>query len=58
MRFGLFHNLHDLTKQRDYADLLDELRELAAIATRRILTCSGCRNTISACGDASCCRTR
>jgi alkanesulfonate monooxygenase SsuD/methylene tetrahydromethanopterin reductase-like flavin-dependent oxidoreductase (luciferase family) len=26
----LFHNLHDLT-QRDYADLLDELRELAAI---------------------------
>src|SRR5260221_13878233 len=31
MRFGLFHNLHDLTKQRDYADLLDELRELAAI---------------------------
>jgi alkanesulfonate monooxygenase SsuD/methylene tetrahydromethanopterin reductase-like flavin-dependent oxidoreductase (luciferase family) len=31
MRFGLFHNLHDLTRQRDYADLLDELRELAAI---------------------------
>jgi hypothetical protein len=30
MRFGLFHNLHDLT-QRDYADLLDELRELASI---------------------------
>src|SRR5689334_4487497 len=31
MRFGLFHNLHDPTRQRDYADLLDELRELAAI---------------------------
>ena len=31
MRFGLFHNLHDLTKQRDYGDLLGELRELAAI---------------------------
>jgi alkanesulfonate monooxygenase SsuD/methylene tetrahydromethanopterin reductase-like flavin-dependent oxidoreductase (luciferase family) len=31
MQFGLFHNLHDLTKQRDYADLLDELRDLAAI---------------------------
>ncbi len=31
MRFGLFHNLHDLTRRRDYADLLDELRELAAI---------------------------
>jgi alkanesulfonate monooxygenase SsuD/methylene tetrahydromethanopterin reductase-like flavin-dependent oxidoreductase (luciferase family) len=31
MRFGLFHNLSDLTKQRDYGDLLDELRELAAI---------------------------
>lgn len=31
MRFGLFHNLHDLTKQRDYAALLDELRDLAAI---------------------------
>lgn len=31
MRFGLFHNLHDLTGRRDYADLLGELRELAAI---------------------------
>jgi alkanesulfonate monooxygenase SsuD/methylene tetrahydromethanopterin reductase-like flavin-dependent oxidoreductase (luciferase family) len=31
MRFGLFYNLHDLTKQRDYGNLLDELRELAAI---------------------------
>jgi alkanesulfonate monooxygenase SsuD/methylene tetrahydromethanopterin reductase-like flavin-dependent oxidoreductase (luciferase family) len=31
MRFGLFHNLHDLTKQRDYGDLLDELRDLATI---------------------------
>jgi len=31
MRFGLFHNLHDLTKRRDYGDLLGELRELAAI---------------------------
>jgi alkanesulfonate monooxygenase SsuD/methylene tetrahydromethanopterin reductase-like flavin-dependent oxidoreductase (luciferase family) len=31
MRFGLFHNLHDLTKRRDYGDLLAELRELAAI---------------------------
>ena len=31
MRFGLFHNLHDLTRQRDYADLLDELRDLATI---------------------------
>jgi alkanesulfonate monooxygenase SsuD/methylene tetrahydromethanopterin reductase-like flavin-dependent oxidoreductase (luciferase family) len=31
MRFGLFHNLHDLTKRRDYSELLDELRELAAI---------------------------
>ena len=31
MRFGLFHNLHDITRQRDYAELLDELRELAAI---------------------------
>lgn len=31
MRFGLFHNLHDLTRQRDYGELLDELRELATI---------------------------
>lgn len=31
MRFGLFHNLHDLTKQRDYGALLDELRDLATI---------------------------
>jgi alkanesulfonate monooxygenase SsuD/methylene tetrahydromethanopterin reductase-like flavin-dependent oxidoreductase (luciferase family) len=31
MRFGLFHNLHDLTRQRDYGDLLDELRDLATI---------------------------
>jgi alkanesulfonate monooxygenase SsuD/methylene tetrahydromethanopterin reductase-like flavin-dependent oxidoreductase (luciferase family) len=31
MRFGLFHNLHDLSRQRDYAELLDELRELATI---------------------------
>ena len=31
MRFGLFHNLHDLTKQRDYAELIDELRDLATI---------------------------
>ena len=31
MQFGLFHNLHDLTRQRDYVDLLDELRELATI---------------------------
>jgi alkanesulfonate monooxygenase SsuD/methylene tetrahydromethanopterin reductase-like flavin-dependent oxidoreductase (luciferase family) len=31
MRFGLFHNLSDPTRRRDYADLLDELRELAAI---------------------------
>ena len=31
MRFGLFHNLHDLTKQRGYGDLLGELRELASI---------------------------
>lgn len=31
MRFGLFHNLHDLSKQRDYGALLDELRELAQI---------------------------
>ncbi len=31
MRFGLFHNIHDLSRQRDYADLIDELRELATI---------------------------
>ena len=31
MRFGLFHNLHDPTRQRDYGELLDELRELATI---------------------------
>lgn len=31
MRFGLFHNLHDLTKKRDYGALLDELRDLATI---------------------------
>ena len=31
MRFGLFHNLHDLTRQRDYGELLDELRDLATI---------------------------
>lgn len=31
MRFGLFHNIHDLSRQRDYADLIDELRDLAAI---------------------------
>jgi alkanesulfonate monooxygenase SsuD/methylene tetrahydromethanopterin reductase-like flavin-dependent oxidoreductase (luciferase family) len=31
MRFGLFHNLHDLAQERDYTELLDELRELAAI---------------------------
>ncbi len=31
MRFGLFHNPHDLTRQRDYGDLLDELRDLATI---------------------------
>jgi alkanesulfonate monooxygenase SsuD/methylene tetrahydromethanopterin reductase-like flavin-dependent oxidoreductase (luciferase family) len=31
MRFGLFHNLSDLTRRRDYVELLDELRELAAI---------------------------
>ena len=34
MRFGLFHNLHDITKQRDYADLLDELRDLASICEK------------------------
>jgi alkanesulfonate monooxygenase SsuD/methylene tetrahydromethanopterin reductase-like flavin-dependent oxidoreductase (luciferase family) len=31
MRFGLFHNLHDLSRQRDYGALLDELRDLATI---------------------------
>jgi alkanesulfonate monooxygenase SsuD/methylene tetrahydromethanopterin reductase-like flavin-dependent oxidoreductase (luciferase family) len=31
MRFGLFHNLHDISRQRDYADLLGELRDLATI---------------------------
>jgi alkanesulfonate monooxygenase SsuD/methylene tetrahydromethanopterin reductase-like flavin-dependent oxidoreductase (luciferase family) len=34
MRFGYSQNLHDLTKKRDYGDLLDELRELAVICDR------------------------
>jgi alkanesulfonate monooxygenase SsuD/methylene tetrahydromethanopterin reductase-like flavin-dependent oxidoreductase (luciferase family) len=34
MRFGYFHNPHDVTKQRDYGELLDELRELATICDR------------------------
>jgi alkanesulfonate monooxygenase SsuD/methylene tetrahydromethanopterin reductase-like flavin-dependent oxidoreductase (luciferase family) len=34
MRFGYFHNPHDVTKQRDYSELLDELRELAMLCDR------------------------
>jgi alkanesulfonate monooxygenase SsuD/methylene tetrahydromethanopterin reductase-like flavin-dependent oxidoreductase (luciferase family) len=34
MRFGYFHNPHDVSKQRDYGELLDELRELAIICDR------------------------
>ena len=34
MRFGYFHNPHDVTKQRDYGELLDELRELAILCDR------------------------
>jgi alkanesulfonate monooxygenase SsuD/methylene tetrahydromethanopterin reductase-like flavin-dependent oxidoreductase (luciferase family) len=29
MRFGYFQNIHDVTKKRDYSELLDELREVA-----------------------------
>lgn len=31
MKFGFFHNIHDITLKRDYADLLDEFRELAVL---------------------------
>lgn len=34
MRFGYFHNPHDVTKQRDYGELLDEMRELAVLCDR------------------------
>jgi alkanesulfonate monooxygenase SsuD/methylene tetrahydromethanopterin reductase-like flavin-dependent oxidoreductase (luciferase family) len=34
MRFGYFHNPHDTSKQRDYGELLDELRELAMLCDR------------------------
>ena len=34
MRFGYFHNPHDITKQRDYGELLEELRELAVLCDR------------------------
>ena len=34
MRFGYFHIPHDVTKQRDYSELLDELRELAMLCDR------------------------
>ena len=34
MRFGYFHIPHDVTKQRDYGELLDELRELAILCDR------------------------
>jgi alkanesulfonate monooxygenase SsuD/methylene tetrahydromethanopterin reductase-like flavin-dependent oxidoreductase (luciferase family) len=34
MKFGFFHNIHDVTKQRDYSALLDELRELAIMCDR------------------------
>jgi alkanesulfonate monooxygenase SsuD/methylene tetrahydromethanopterin reductase-like flavin-dependent oxidoreductase (luciferase family) len=34
MRFGYFHNLHDVSKQRDYGDLLDEVREIAILCDR------------------------
>ena len=29
MRFGYFQNIHDISKQRNYSDLLEELREVA-----------------------------
>lgn len=31
MKFGYFHNIHDVTLTRDYEELLDELRETASI---------------------------
>ena len=31
IKFGYFQNIHDITLQRDYADLLDEMREIAMI---------------------------
>ena len=31
MKFGYFHNIHDITLKRDYEDLLNEMREIAAI---------------------------
>ena len=31
MQIGYFHNLHDVTKTRDYSALLDEMRELAVM---------------------------
>lgn len=34
MKFGFFYNIHDVTKQRDYSALLDELRELAIMCDR------------------------
>src|SRR5262249_1254713 len=34
MRFGYFHNPHDVTRQRDWGDLLEELRELAQLCDR------------------------
>jgi alkanesulfonate monooxygenase SsuD/methylene tetrahydromethanopterin reductase-like flavin-dependent oxidoreductase (luciferase family) len=34
MRFGYSQNIHDLTKKRDYGELLDELRDLAVICDR------------------------
>ncbi len=31
MKFGYFHNIHDITLKRDYEDLLNEMREIASI---------------------------
>jgi alkanesulfonate monooxygenase SsuD/methylene tetrahydromethanopterin reductase-like flavin-dependent oxidoreductase (luciferase family) len=30
MKFGYFANIHDVTRQRDYSEMIDEMRELAA----------------------------
>jgi alkanesulfonate monooxygenase SsuD/methylene tetrahydromethanopterin reductase-like flavin-dependent oxidoreductase (luciferase family) len=34
VRFGYFHNPHDITKRRDYGELLQEMRELAQLCDR------------------------
>ena len=31
MKFGYFQNIHDITLERDYEELLNEMREIASI---------------------------